>query len=89
MDESGVKGFLAASYIGILAPAGTPPDAIQRLQAALVKALGTRAVVDRMRELGVEVASPELQTAAGFGAFIRQDYERSREAAQLAGLKKQ
>lgn len=89
MDESGVKGFLAASYIGILAPAGTPPDVITGLQAALVKALGTGAVVDKMRELGVEVASPELQAAAGFGAFIRQDYERSREAAQLAGLKKE
>jgi tripartite-type tricarboxylate transporter receptor subunit TctC len=89
MDESGVKGFLAASYIGILAPAGTPPDVIARLQAALVKALGTAAVAGRMRELGVEIASPELQTAAGFSAFIRQDYEHSREAAQLAGLKKQ
>lgn len=55
----------------------------------MVKALGTGAVVDKMRELGVEVASLELQTAAGFGAFIQQDYERSREAAQLAGLKKE
>jgi hypothetical protein len=62
---------------------------ITRLQAALATALGMSAVVDKMRELGVEVASPELRTAAGFGAFIRQDYEHSREAAQLAGLKKQ
>jgi len=42
-----------------------------------------------MRELGVEVASPELMSAAGFGAYIRQEFERSREAAQLAGLKKE
>jgi hypothetical protein len=35
------------------------------------------------------VASPELMTAAGFAAFIRQDYERSREAAQIAGIKAQ
>jgi tripartite-type tricarboxylate transporter receptor subunit TctC len=89
MDEGGVKGFTAASYIGILAPAGTPPDVVAALQAALVKVLGSPAVRDRMRELGVEVAAPELMTSAGFGAFIRQDYERSREAAQLAGIKAQ
>jgi tripartite-type tricarboxylate transporter receptor subunit TctC len=89
MDESGVKGFTAASYIGILAPGGTPAEVVAALQAALAKALASTAVLGRMRELGVEVASPELMTAPGFAAFIRQDYERSREAAQLAGIKAQ
>ena len=89
MDEGGVKGFTAASYIGILVPGGTPADVVAALQAALARALGSAAVRDRMRELGVEVATPELMTAAGFGAFIRQDYERSREAAQIAGIKKE
>jgi len=89
MIESGVKDFTAASYIGILAPAATPSEAIVRLQAALASALSAPKVLDRLRELGVEVAPPELMTAAGFGAFIRQEFERSREAAQLAGLKKE
>jgi tripartite-type tricarboxylate transporter receptor subunit TctC len=89
MEESGVKGFTAASYIGILAPAGTPPDAMSKLQAALAKALAAPKLLDRMNELGVQVAPPELMTSAGFGAFIRQEYERSREAAQIAGLKKE
>ena len=88
MDESGVKGFTAASYIGILAPAGTPADVIAALQAALAKALAAPAVLDKMRELGVQAATPELMTSAGFDAFIRQDYERSREAAQIAGIRK-
>ncbi len=89
MAESGVAGFTAASYIGILAPAGTPADVLGRLQTALAAALKAPKTLDRMRELGVEVATPELMTASGFGAFIRQEYERSREAAQLAGLKKE
>jgi len=89
MIESGVKDFTAASYIGILAPAGTPSEAMARLQAALAAALNAPKTLDRMRELGVEVASPELMAAAGFGAYIRQEFERSREAAQLAGLKKE
>lgn len=89
MSEGGAAGFTAASYIGILAPAGTPADVLSRLQAALAAALRTPKVLERMQELGVEVATPELMTATGFAAFIRQDYERSREAARLAGLKKE
>ena len=87
MMEGGVAGFTGASYIGILAPAGTPAPALERLQEALAAALRSPKVLDRMRELGVEVASPEQMTATGFGAFIRQEYERSREAARLAGIK--
>jgi tripartite-type tricarboxylate transporter receptor subunit TctC len=89
MVESGVSDFTAASYIGILAPAGTPPDVVARLQATLARALSSSVVLDKMRELGVEVATPALMTAPGFDAFIRQEYERSREAARIAGLKKE
>lgn len=89
MIEAGVKDFTAASYIGVLAPAGVHADVMARLQAALVSALNAPKTLDRFREMGAEVATPEQMTAAGFGAFIRQDFERSREAAQLAGLKKE
>jgi tripartite-type tricarboxylate transporter receptor subunit TctC len=89
MIEGGVKDFTAASYIGILAPAGVPADAMARLQAALASALGAPRTLERMRELGVDVAPSDLMTTAGFGAYIRQEFERSRDAAQLAGLKKE
>ena len=89
MIEGGVPDFTAASYVGILAPAGTPADAMARLQRALASALNAPRTLERLRELGAEVASPELAAAAGFGAFIRQEFERSREAAQSAGLKKE
>jgi tripartite-type tricarboxylate transporter receptor subunit TctC len=89
MAESGVAGFLAASYIGILAPAGTPADVLSRLESALAAALKLPKTLSRMGELGVEPASPEQQTASGFAAFIRQDYENSREAARIAQLKKE
>jgi tripartite-type tricarboxylate transporter receptor subunit TctC len=89
MQESGVADFTAASYIGVLAPAGTPAEALARLQAALAAALKLPKTLERMRELGIEVVGPELMTSTGFGAFIRQEYERSREAVRLAGLKKE
>ena len=89
MIESGVPGFTAGSFIGVLAPAATPADVQKRLQDALAAAINSPKALERVKESGAEVAAPELRSAAGFAAFIRQDYERSREAAQLAGLKKE
>lgn len=87
MIESGVKDFLAGSYVGILVPAATPADVVARLQAALGKALASEKLQERLREIGTEVTTPELMTSAGFGTFIRAEYERMREAARMAGLK--
>ena len=89
MIEGGVKDFTGGSYVGILAPAGTPADVVVRLQAALARALASDKVQDRMRDLGAEMASADTMTAAGFAAFIRAEYERMRLAAQVAGLKKE
>ena len=89
MIEGGVKDFTGGSYVGILAPAGTPAEVVARLQAALVRALASDKVQDRMRDLGAEMATSETMSAAGFGAFIKAEYERMRQAAQIAGLKKE
>jgi tripartite-type tricarboxylate transporter receptor subunit TctC len=86
MIESGVSGFTATSFIGILAPAATPPAIIGQLQAAVASALRGGPAVDKLRELGSEVATVEQMTPAGFQAFIQTDFDRSRDAAKLAGL---
>jgi tripartite-type tricarboxylate transporter receptor subunit TctC len=86
-DESGVKGFIAQSYIGVLAPAKTPEDVVAKLQSAIEKGFAPGApAVERLISIGAEVATPEQQTAKGFAAFIRADYEAMREAAKLAGI---
>jgi tripartite-type tricarboxylate transporter receptor subunit TctC len=86
-DESGVKGFVAQSYIGILAPAKTPADIVDQLQGAVQKGLATGSpAAERLVALGSEVATPEQMTAQGFAAFIQADYNAMREAAKLAGL---
>jgi len=89
MIENGVKDFTASSFIGVLAPAGVPADVLARLQAALAAALHSPKTLERFHELGAEVATAEQMTSAGFGAFIHEEYERSREAAKLAGLKRE
>jgi tripartite-type tricarboxylate transporter receptor subunit TctC len=87
LDESGVKGFAAQSYIGVLAPAKTSDDVIAKLQNAIEKGFGSGSpAVERLISIGAEVATPEQQTAKGFAGFIRADYEAMREAAKLAGI---
>ncbi len=88
MIEGGVKDFVASIYIGIVAPAHTPKDVIAKLQASVVKTLsGNSASAEKLRNMGSEIATAEQMTSEGFGAFIHTEYEHSREAAKLAGLK--
>jgi tripartite-type tricarboxylate transporter receptor subunit TctC len=85
--EGGVKDFTASSYIGILAPAGTPADIVAQLQKAIADGLsGASPAADKLRGMGSEIATPEQMTSAGFAAFIRDDYKRMGEAAKLAGI---
>jgi tripartite-type tricarboxylate transporter receptor subunit TctC len=87
--DGGVKDFTASSYIGILAPAGTPAPVIAQLQKAIAAGLTSGPAADKLRGIGAEIASPEQMTAEGFAAFIKTDYEQMREAAKLAGIKPQ
>ena len=84
--EGGVKDFTAQSYIGILAPAGTPAAIIAQLQKAILAGLSGGPAPDKLRAMGSEIATPEQMTPEGFTAFIRADYEHMREAASLAGI---
>jgi tripartite-type tricarboxylate transporter receptor subunit TctC len=88
-DEQGVKGFLARSFIGIVAPAKVPAEALSKLQAAIAAGVGagTEAAA-KLVATGSEIATPEQMTPAGFADFIKRDLEDMRAAAKLAGLGK-
>jgi tripartite-type tricarboxylate transporter receptor subunit TctC len=88
-DEQGVKGFVARSFIGIVAPARTPPEHLAKLQAVIAAGLGAGSeAAGKLIATGSEIATPEQMTPAGFADFIRRDYEDMRAAAKLAGLGK-
>ncbi|MDX3905134.1 MAG: tripartite tricarboxylate transporter substrate-binding protein [Pigmentiphaga sp.] len=85
--ESGVAEFTAQSYVGLLAPARTPADVQAKLEQAANSALGSGELADRLRGLGLDVADTAQRQRSGFAAFLHAEYERSGEAARLAGIK--
>jgi len=85
--EQGVAGFTASSYVGLVATAGSPAEALQRLAAAMAAIVAEEDFRQRMAAMGGEAASGALATPEGFAAFIRADLARSREVARTAGIR--
>ncbi len=71
--ESGVPGFEASTFTGLVVPTGTPHDIINKLNAATVKVLARAAVKDRFASFGAEAFS---STPEQLGAFIKQDFAK-------------
>lgn len=84
VDESGVKGYDAASFTGVLAPAGTPQPIVDRLHEAVVKAARLPAVTERFKELA---ADPKTTTQQEFAQFMRDDIAKWQKVAQMANIK--
>lgn len=71
--EAGVPGYDASFWYGLLAPAGTPPGAVERLNAELRAALQDPSIAQPLARLGL-IAAPS--SAQEFAALIRRDYEK-------------
>ena len=84
LDESGLKGFEDSTFNGLFAPAGTPPQIVDKLHREVSKILKSPALVKMFMEKGVElVASP---TPQDFGIYIASQRERYRELAKSANI---
>jgi tripartite-type tricarboxylate transporter receptor subunit TctC len=86
-DEGGVRGLHIAGWFGLFAPKGTPREPIARLNAAMVQALADPAVQARLAELGLDIASRELQTPEGLAAFHKAEIEKWWPIIKAAGIK--
>jgi tripartite-type tricarboxylate transporter receptor subunit TctC len=84
MAESGFPGFEAVPWFGLLAPAGTPKDVVDRLHEQTVKALATPEVRKRFDELGLE---PVGNTPAEFAAVIQKETPEWAKVIKDAGIK--
>ena len=83
-EATGLKGFQAGSWLGFLAPAGTPRPIVARLNEFAVKAVRDPDTRARLIAIG---GDPVGNTPQEFAAFLRADYEKNGVAARQAGLK--
>jgi tripartite-type tricarboxylate transporter receptor subunit TctC len=80
--ESGLPGFGASSWYGILAPAGTPKDIISKLNAAAVKVMQQPELKERMVAEGGE---PIGDTPEQFAAFIKSEIAKWAKVVKDSG----
>ena len=83
-EATGLRGVHAGSWLGLLAPAGTPRAIVARLNAVAVQVV--QAADTRARLIG-QGSDPVGNSPQEFSAFLRADYEKNGAAVKLAGLR--
>jgi len=81
---AGVQGFEAVGWLGLMAPKGTPPEIIQRLQHEVHEALTSEAMVRFIRERGSE---PSPSNGPEFDAFVAAEIRKWGQVVKLSGAK--
>jgi len=85
MGEAGFPGFEeTAPWVGLLAPAGTPPAIVNRLSADMRKSLARPETIARLKALGAITVG---DTPGEFLQFLKKDYERWARVIKASGVK--
>ena len=82
--ESGVPGFEASNWFAFMAPAGTPPDIVARLNAEAARAMQASDVREKLAGLGFETQSSTPQELA---AFLRRESDKWSKVVKASGAK--
>ncbi len=83
-DAGQLKGFEASSWFGLLAPAGTPPEVVSRLQQETAKALNSPAMKDKLLAQG---AIPSGNTPQEFAALIDAEIRKWAAVVKASGAR--
>ena len=86
MSEAGLNGYSMALWIGVFAPAATPPAIVARLNKELNRALGTQDVREQMAQQGAEVVTG---TPGDLLAAVKGDLKRVGEIVKAANIEPQ
>lgn len=82
--DAGYPDLTGQTYFGLLAPAGTSPDIIQRLHQAVVKACANPAVRKNLESLGYDVVA---STPEEYSQYLHKEIERWTPVVKAAGIK--
>ena len=85
-DEAGVPGYEATIWLGVMAPAGTPKDIVERLNAEIGKVIAKPAIREAWARQG---AVPMTMTPARFETYLEGDIDKWAKVIQQAGIKMQ
>jgi len=86
LAEAGVPGYEVTSWSGVFAPAGTPRDIVEKLNATINQALNSKEVRDRFEQAGIEI---DLMGVDEFKAFVDSEIDRWGEIVKKSGAKVQ
>jgi tripartite-type tricarboxylate transporter receptor subunit TctC len=86
LAESGLPGFEAEGWYGIVVPKGTPPDIIAKLNAETLKALADPATAQRIKGAGFDIIA---KGPADFTAYMQSEQTRWAKLIKQVGIKAQ
>jgi tripartite-type tricarboxylate transporter receptor subunit TctC len=86
MAQLGLADFEVGTWSALIAPRGTPPDVVQKVNAAVNATLNDPVVRQRLLDEGSEIL---LMTPAETGAFMRAENARWVKVVREAGIKPQ
>jgi len=84
--ELGIEDYIVPLWYGMLAPAGTPANLVQRLNAEIVKAVNSPDLKKRLESMSI---TPRTSTAEEFQKFIRDQTAFYAQVIKSAGVKPQ
>jgi len=85
ISESGAPGFEAKSWFGLVAPAGTPPDVIKKINQDVTKVISDRAFAEKF--LAAQGLEPIIGTPEQFAALVRAETVRWGKVVKDADIK--
>jgi tripartite-type tricarboxylate transporter receptor subunit TctC len=82
--EAAVPGYVVESWQAVFAPAKTPPEILRLMNAAVVKALGEKTIVDTLAQTAYQA---ESSSADALQKFLKADTEKWQSVIKSTGLK--
>jgi tripartite-type tricarboxylate transporter receptor subunit TctC len=82
--DSGLRGFEAITWHGVVVPRATPAPLVERLNADIVRALGARDLRERLESLGAELAPG---TPQDFGDYIAREIPKWAKVVKDSGAR--
>jgi tripartite-type tricarboxylate transporter receptor subunit TctC len=84
MIESGYPDFVSMSWTGVVAPTGTPPEVVTKINRAIIESFRSKEAADSLARLGAE---PNFGTPESFGATIAAEIPKWAETVRAAGIR--